>query len=117
MINVSVAKKSVNVYSSFLLFSLRTSVSTQPKRNLKSISPLALFPVPRSRFYPLTHLGSAKSNQALDKHVFLVQSLLPLILLLSTFIFYQRHVSLHFAQFLIVVVFFFVNEIFLQYFS
>lgn len=29
-----------------------------------------------------------------------------LILLLSTFIFYQRHVSLHFAQFLFVVVFF-----------
>lgn len=49
-----------------------------------------------------THLGFAKSSRALDRHVFLVQSSSPCLapFVAESSYFYQRHVSLHFAQFL-----------------
>lgn len=51
-----------------------------------------------------THLGFAKSSRALDRHVFLVQSSSPCLapFVAESSYFYQRHVSLHFAQFLLI---------------
>lgn len=84
--NICESKVSVNIYK-FLPATERQSCPFYPKRNFKFISSDRPFLTPNP---PSTHLGSAKSSRALERHVFLVQSFstfLRRFLLLQNFLF------------------------------